>query len=103
MQEILDIVKSKAQIRQIEQKERLSCASYIIEEMTVRLAGFFGNKEAQPRSVWDYFPILFEDERKEADEAAEKDTLAMIKDSRYCFAAAHNRAREKERSRDGIV
>lgn len=60
-----------------------------------------GNKDAEIKSAWDFFPELFVKEKQLADEMRKESEIQRIVNSRYNFAAAHNRAlREREEKED---
>lgn len=84
----------------MEQKERIVIAGYVVDELTMRLSAIMGNKDAEIRSAWDYFPGLFEDEKEAAEERRKEIELQKYLDSRYNFAAAHNKAFRERKERE---
>lgn len=89
--EVCDMLESRARVRQRQQKERLNAASYIVDELGIRISIMLGNKEAKINRVWDYFPSLYQEEKELADQMHREAELEHVRESRHNFAAVHNR------------
>lgn len=85
------MLESRARVRQRQQKERLNAASYIVDELGIRISSMLGNKDAKISHVWDYFPTLYQEEKKLSDQMQRETEIERIRESRYNFAAVHNR------------
>lgn len=56
--------------------------------------GVYLNSENKARKLWDFFPELFEDEKKAYEKAVAKEELERLKENRRAYAREIKRRRK---------
>ena len=51
-----------------------------------------------PTQLWDFYPSLFEDDRKEFEKEKERKEIASARSSRIAFSRRHNEALRKRKA-----
>lgn len=93
--EIIDLIEAK----EFQQKEQLKIEaltkSVQAAQIVEGIARILGDKKLQSREIWDYYPGLFDEEKKSAEEARKKRELELYQAKFNDFALRHNRKFEK--------
>lgn len=93
MFEVRDLIESHNRVRRRQVKESISLAWAQAEQTAACLASMYG--EGRPPQVWDVFPELFEEERREYEQKAAEDQMEAYKERRRAYVEEFNRRRRQ--------
>lgn len=91
--EIFDIMENYNRRRERELKEDLSKRFFQAESIAEHV-GMYLNSQNKARKLWDFFPELFEDEKKAYEKAVAKEELEKAKENRRAYAQEIKRRRK---------
>lgn len=77
----------------MKQKQRAIDNSILADQIIRGIGLLFSQKEdnVEIKQIWDYYPDLFEEEKKKAEEQKEINELEEFKEKRKRFAYNHNK------------
>lgn len=91
--DIIDCMDSFYRCRQRNEKEKLSML-FLLAESAAEHIGEYINSDNKARKPWDFFPALFQEEKKEFEQVEKNRQLEIAKGNRRAYADEVKRRRE---------
>lgn len=92
--EVQDSLESYHRRELREVKQRLREKHFLARDISQCVAASMGGTDGpKPAQLWDYFPDLFEEEKKEYEAELERHNMEVYKAQMSDFAYRHNNAR----------
>lgn len=95
--EIIDIIESYKRVISRKKKEKIVLNDILSTQIVSGLLKSFDRDNViEIKYMWDYFPELFEEERKQFELEQQIEKLESFKEKRRSFARKHNERIRKE-------
>lgn len=88
LDEVRNVLESFYRTSKFEIRKQFSQAKYLAE-----LVGTYLNKENVSREIWDFWPKMFAEEKKEYEEMMRREEIERAKENRRAYAQAFNKKR----------
>lgn len=89
--EVLDKIESYERIEKRKMKHQAVMNSVLADQICNKISKMFDkDNEVEIRHLWDYFPSIFESEKKLFEIEKEQDEFENFKEKRRSFAFQHN-------------
>ena len=88
--EIRDKIESYARVKERNFKEKVILNNVLADQISSRVARLLDNK-VEIKQIWDFFPNLFEEEKKQFEQEKEQDEFERYKLRKKQFANKVNK------------
>lgn len=92
MDEIYDLISSYRRREKLKQKQRAVDNAILAQQIIQGIGALFSEKdsEIEIKQLWDYYPGVFEDEKKLYEKQKEIDEFEKFKEKRREFVQRYN-------------